>query len=108
MAKSTITMGILVDEQTTISFTQVCENQGIPETVLMDLLEHGLLPEVVCPTKQMNFDVTMIHRIQSAYHLLSDLGINTPGVVLALELMDKLNQMSHELIVLQRHVKVHI
>jgi len=106
MSKSTIVMGVLVDDQSSISFFDLCEKQGISEDVLLDMLEHGLIPEVSMPTTHMEFDLSMINRIQSACRLQTDLGINSPGVVLALELMDELEQLHSELRVLQRHVKL--
>lgn len=106
MVKSTMIMGMLVDEQSSVSFLEVCEKQGISEDVLLDMLEHGLLPEVNSTDKQVEFDLTMLNRIQSACRLQVDLGLNVPGVVLVLELMDELKQLHSELSVLKRHIKV--
>lgn len=105
MAKSTMIMGMLVDDHSSVSFVDVCEKQGISEDVLLDMLEHGLLPEVIAPDRQVEFDLSMLNRIQSACRLQVDLGLNVPGVVLALELMDELEQLHSELSVLQRHIK---
>lgn len=105
MAKSTMIMGMLVDDHSSVSFVDVCEKQGISEDVLLDMLEHGLLPEVISPDRQVEFDLNMLNRIQSACRLQVDLGLNVPGVVLALELMDELEQLHSELSVLQRHIK---
>ncbi|MDP3561955.1 MAG: chaperone modulator CbpM [Legionellaceae bacterium] len=104
MVKSTMIMGMLVDDQSNISFVDVCEKQGISEDVLLDMLDHGLLPEVNIPDKQLEFDLNMLNRIQSACRLQLDLGLNAPGVVLALELLDELEQLHSELSVLQRHI----
>lgn len=105
MSKTTVTVGVLIDEQTSISFVDVCARHGISEDVLLDLLEHGLLSEVNRPSRQLVFDLNMLNRIYSACRLHDDLGINSSGVVLALELMDELEQLQGELRVLQRHLK---
>ncbi|MDP3706338.1 MAG: chaperone modulator CbpM [Legionellaceae bacterium] len=106
MSKTTITVGVLVDEQHSVTFIDVCERQGIAEEALLELLEHGLLSEVKRPSKQLMFDLTMLNRIHSACRLHADLGINSPGIVLALELMDKLERLQSELRVLKRHVNL--
>lgn len=105
MVKSTMIMGMFVDDHSSVSFVDVCEKQGISEDVLLDMLEHGLLPEVIAPDKNISFDPNMINRVQSACRLQVDLGLNVPGVVLALELMDELTQLHSELSVLQRHIR---
>lgn len=105
MTKSTMIMGVMVDELSSVSFVDVCEKQGISEDVLLDMLDHGLLPEVTAPDRNIMFDVMMMNRVQSACRLQVDLGLNAPGAVLALELMDELSQLHNELAVLQRHVR---
>ncbi len=105
MVKSTMIMGVLVDDHSSVSFVDVCEKQGISEDVLLEMLEHGLLPEVISPDKNIEFDLNMITRVQSACRLQVDLGLNAPGVVLALELMDELTQLNSQLSVLQRHIR---
>ena len=90
-------MGMLVDDESTLSFVEICEKQGISEEVLLDMLEHGLLPKVTEPNKQLEFDATMLHRISAACRLQTDLGINSPGVVLVLELIDELEESHKQL-----------
>ena len=100
-------MGVMSgDEHSSVSFVDVCEKQGISEDVLLDMLEHGLLPEVTSPSNNIEFDLEMLHRIQSACRLQIELDLNVSGAVLALELMDELDQLHSELRVLKRHVRI--
>ncbi|HBI22319.1 MAG TPA: molecular chaperone [Legionella sp.] len=97
--------GVLVDEPDKIlSFTDICHVYQIPEDTLTELLEHGLLGHVTKPLAQVDFDLHMVHRIQSARRLQGDLGVNTPGVVLVLELRDALMALRSEIEILRRHV----
>ncbi len=105
MDEQTIIAGVLMDENTTISFVEVCKKCKISEDVLLDMLEHGLLSSSKPHTKSMDIDQRMFARIQSACRLQQDLGINLPGVVLVLELLDELEQAREELLVLQHHVR---
>lgn len=104
MENKTITTGVLMDENTTISFVEVCEKFDISEELLQELIEYGLYEPSEIHVKKVLFDVKKINRIQSACRLQKDLGINTPGVVLVLELLDQIEQIKNELQILQRHV----
>ena len=105
MDKNTVITGVLLDEHTTtFTFTQVCHTYHIPEDVLIELLEHGLFSEITPPIEQVNFNPYMLTRIQSARRLQEDLGVNPPGVILALELRDELERIREELDILRRHV----
>ncbi|WBV66483.1 hypothetical protein PGH44_03130 [Legionella pneumophila] len=44
-----------------------------------------------------------MRRLESAFRLHRDLGINLPGVALALDLLEKIDQMHHELEILRKH-----
>jgi len=104
MDRNTVITGVLLDENTTISFPQVCHTYHISEDVLIELLEHGLIKEITPPVKQVNFNPVMLNRIQSARRLQEDLGVNLQGVILALELRDELESVRRELEILRRHI----
>ena len=104
MDDNLIVTGVLMDENTTISFVEVCQQYQISEDLLLDMLEHGLISHVTPSIKKITFDLKMLSRIQSACRLQQDLGINLPGAVLALELRDELEQLREELRVLQHYV----
>lgn len=99
--------GVLVnDDSTTITYTQVCRMHNIPENELNDLLEYGLFRQVTTSITQTSFNQDMLNRIHSARRLQSDLGVNSPGVVLILELRDELDELRNQLAILRRHVDV--
>lgn len=104
MEKHLIKAGVLVDEQSTISFVEVCQRYDIAENWLIDLLDQGLFNVSVINRESLLFNQTMLRRIQSARRLQHDLNINLSGVVLVLELLDQLSQVRQELDILQRHV----
>ena len=97
--------GVWVEEpDQVLSFTDICHVHQIPEEALTELLEHGLFRHMTDPFAHVDFDVHMVHRIQSARRLQRDLGVNTPGVVLVLELQDALTALRSEIEILRRHV----
>lgn len=100
-----VVTGVLIDDATdTISFAQVCTRYQIPESFLVSLLEQGVFDTMRQPIQADAFNLSMIKRICSAHRLQHDLGVNIEGVVLALELLDELEQLRQELSILKRHV----
>ena len=106
MRDANITKGVLVDDTTGISFVEVCTQCDILEKDLITLLEYGLLPELRVVVREIQFTHGMVLRIKRASRLRRDLGINEEGIVLALELLDKLDAMQKKLDVLTRSVSI--
>lgn len=107
MDEITNVTGILInDHDATFSLTQVCQRHHIPEDVIIDLLEYGLFDNLSSPFGQTVFNHTMITRLQAAHRLQHDLGINSPGIVLVLELRDELEQLRNQLNILHRHIEM--
>jgi len=104
MDDKTITTGILMDEGTKISFIEICQKCNISEQMLLEMIEHGLLHHEVHYSNKIHVDSKTFLRIQSASRLHQDLGINIPGVVLALELLDELEKITSEFDILHHHV----
>ena len=103
MDAKTIVAGVLMDEKITISTIEVCQHCNISSEQLEEMIEHGLFKQVT-HSHDLTFDFIRFRRILAASRLQQDLGINTPGVVLALDLLDELTQLREELSILQRHV----
>ncbi|KTD22546.1 chaperone modulator CbpM [Legionella londiniensis] len=99
-----ILTGTLLDESTTISFLEVCRQYQLPQELLFELIEHGIIQVQGKNIKQMRFDYRMLSRIQSAARLKEDLGINLPGIAVILDLLEELQQIRDELRILQRQI----
>lgn len=105
MDEQVIITSVLIDEKNTVSFVEICQQYPRAKDALIDLLEHGLIQSLVhASLEQAMFDGPMVHRLQKAMRLQHDLGVNTPGVVLAMELLDELDKLRHEMDILQRHI----
>ena len=96
---------LLLDETVTITFQEVCQQKIISKTMLIELLEHGLLGEIYSSIDDLKFDFQKLQRLQSALRLQHDLGVNPSGAVVILELRDKLNTLQDELSILKRHLE---
>ncbi len=100
-----ILTGVLMDDEGTISLVEVCQKYNLSEERLLDMMEHGLFSAHTENLKRLHVDYQTCRRIQSATRLQHDLGINLPGVVLVLELLEELEHARDELRILQRHVE---
>lgn len=105
MKEQNIITGCLMDEHKTISYVEVCQKYNLSEDVLIEMIEYGLIDVQHTDLKTMEFDFNMLCKIQSACRLQQDLGLNVPGVVLAIELLEELNELRQELNILKRHVE---
>ena len=87
-----------------LTFIEVCESTAIPRDILIELIEHGLIHEVTTDSlDEIRFD--LLAKIESANRLHQDLEVNASGIVLVLELLERLKTLQDELHVLRRHVE---
>lgn len=103
MSKDKMFVGILIEETETISYTEVCHKYNIPEQLLSELMEHGLFANKSTRLEQLKLNQQELRKIESAFRLHQDLGINLPGVVLAIELLEKIEKLDEELAILRKH-----
>ena len=103
MGDNQILTGVLINEETTISWTEVRQQYNVSEEILVEMMEYGLFNVDITITKPI--DQKTMKRILSACRLQQDLALNVPGVVLVLELLDELEEVRNELSILQRHVE---
>ncbi len=102
MQAKRIFTAVIINEHEMYSFQEVCEQLNIPETLMMEMEEHGLFQ---CEEKNHFITHQALNRIESACRIHQDLGVNLPGVVLALELLEELEELRHRLSILERNLK---
>lgn len=103
MNKSTLLIGVLLEEDTSMSFSEVCHKYSIPKQLLIEMIEYGLFANPAHDIEQSHLNSQDLHRLESAFRLHRDLGVNLAGVALALDLLEKIEQMQQELEILKRH-----
>jgi chaperone modulatory protein CbpM len=95
--------GVLIDENTTLTFIEVCHRYNIPEELLIEMAEHGLFNAPLANKDEMSLSQRDLRRIESAFRLHQDLGVNLPGIALAFDLLEELREAQQELEILRRH-----
>lgn len=88
----------LLDEQLRISLGDMCRICGVHAQFLMDLIDEGVISPRQLPRgrrarQSLHFDGLAVVRVQRAVRLQRDLGVNLPGIALALQLLDELDDL---------------
>lgn len=105
MKQHDILIGMLIEETETFSYKEVCTKYNITTDLLEEMVEHGLFSNKSTDLKQLQFNPKELQRIESAFRLHQDLGVNLPGVVLAIELLEKIQHMDEELVILRKQIR---
>lgn len=82
--------GELVDESATLTMAQVCRACGLSVDTVIEYVEFGVVEPLDTRSQPWCFRPSSLNRIKIAVRLTRDLGVNTPGLALALELLDEL------------------
>ncbi|MAM71121.1 MAG: chaperone modulatory protein CbpM [Gammaproteobacteria bacterium] len=76
------------------SFSEVCERQSLKEDFIIHCVEFGIIEVRGGGRKQdWMFSFSEIPRLEKAYRLHADLGIDYSGLALVLELLDEINDL---------------
>ena len=82
----------VLDEQHQLTLQELTELCQVQSSLIMDLVEEGALEPIDMYASQWYFSGTTIRRVQIAVRLHRDLNVNMPGIALALELLEELEQ----------------
>lgn len=84
--------GECLDPTATWTLAEVCARCGVDEAIVVELVEHGTVAPLGAPSA-WRFTAVMVTRLRRGLRLRQDLGINAPGVSLALELLDEIERL---------------
>jgi chaperone modulatory protein CbpM len=79
-----------------LSLEQLCDALDTKQSFILQLVEQDL----ITPKGNENewqFDITCYNRAKSACSFYHDLDVNMAGIALALDLLDKIERLEHEL-----------
>ena len=93
----TILNGILLDEHTELTLNDLCRACSTSAEWVIELVTEGVLEPVNYQQTQWRFTGVSLQKAQVAVRLERDLGINTAGIALALELLDEIETLQTRL-----------
>lgn len=85
--------GVLQDATITYTITEVQTICVVDRTVIEELVAYGIVEPIGSSYEQWIFNYHALSRTQKALRLHQDLAINWPGIALALELLDELEEL---------------
>jgi len=96
--------GLLLEDEHSVSLSELCNSCALPAEQLLIMVEHGIIEPRESTTTQSRwqFSSHSVIRIQTATRLQRDLGVNTAGVALALDLLDEVKTLRQRVAALQR------
>lgn len=85
-----------------LTLEELCTSFDLSDELVIELVElHLLLPEGKT-REEWRFDQQNLRRAKIAANLYRDLEINTQGIALAIELLEKIDRLENELTLLQK------
>jgi chaperone modulatory protein CbpM len=87
----------VLEESVEITLDELTRTCRVRAEWVSELVEEGVLEPLSGQTTQWRFSATSVVRVQKARRLERDLGVNLPGIALALELLDRIDALESRL-----------
>jgi chaperone modulatory protein CbpM len=85
--------GSIVENEVHMSIVELSHASRTPEDLIMSWVSEGVLSPTGSSPQDWRFSGESLRRAKTAAHLTHDLELNTPGVALALDLLDEIAQL---------------
>jgi chaperone modulatory protein CbpM len=95
--KVNVLSGVIFDETTEITIIELCEVCSIEQTLVEQLVQEGILDPVDSRRGELRFPYSSVRRTRTVVRLQRDLGINLAGAALALDLLDRIENLRIQL-----------
>jgi len=92
----------LIDEQTTFTLAELCRYCAVEAELIEVLVEQGILEPVGRHGSHWCFPASSLRRTRITLHLQRDLGVNLAGAALALDLLERIDELDARLRAISR------
>lgn len=89
---------------TYLSFTEVCMQTGVEKDTVIEIIEEGIVDPLGSSHEEWQFTPAMLIQTKKAVRLHQDLEVNWPGIALAIELLDEVEQLREKNRYLERRL----
>jgi chaperone modulatory protein CbpM len=89
--------GSIVEHEVHMTIMELAEATRTPEDLIMAWVSEGVLSPAGATPQDWRFSGSSLQRAKTAARLMHDLELNLPGVALALDLLDELDQLRSQL-----------
>ena len=87
----------LIDEQTTFTLVELCRSCAVEAELIEALVEQGILEPSGRSGRHWCFPSSSLRRTRITLHLQRDLGVNIAGAALALDLLERIEELDARL-----------
>jgi chaperone modulatory protein CbpM len=87
----------LIDEQATFTLAELCRCFAVEAELIEALVEQGILEPAGRRGRHWCFPASSLRRTRITLHLQRDLGVNLPGAALALDLLERIEELDARL-----------
>lgn len=101
--KHLIAIGEILDERVELTLHDMARRCAVEIEFIITLVDEGVLEPRGRQPEEWYFDGQDLIRLRRALRLQQDLEVNLPGVALALELLEELEELRARLRLLERH-----
>lgn len=85
--------GEVLDDEVEFTLAQLCRACQLPAEQVYTLVEEGIVEPLGRDPARWRFRGIAVHRVRRAVRLERDLGLNTAGIALVLELLDEVEAL---------------
>ncbi len=102
MKEDSMLRGQLVEEETLITLDELCRHCTVETEEVVTLVREGILDPADDTLDwqragRWQFHISSVRRVRTAVRLQRDLGVNLPGAALALELLDRIEELQRRI-----------
>jgi chaperone modulatory protein CbpM len=90
--------GSIVEDDIHMSIVEISQATRAPAELIMSWVSEGVLSPAGSSPEDWRFSKDSLKRAKTAAHLTYDLELNTPGVALALDLLDEISHLRNQLL----------
>ena len=84
----------LIDEQTTFTLVELCRSCSVEAEIIEAMVEQGILEPSGRHGRHWCFPSSSLRRTRVTLHLQRDLGVNLAGAALALDLLERIEDLN--------------
>src|ERR1035438_10161087 len=88
--------GDIVEETVVLSMADLSRMMSVDERHIVEWVEEGVISVLQIDVSEWRFSGAALRRARIALRLQRDLGVNLPGVALALDLLEELEQLRRQ------------
>jgi len=87
----------LIDEQTTFTLAELCRCFAVEADLIEELVDQGILEPAGRRGRHLCFPASSLQRTRITLRLQRDLGVNLAGAALALDLLERIEELDARL-----------